>query len=108
MALALTRRLSGELVDDVAIAAGITASRPSGRQPCETTVMTGSPETTAPTAPSACTASSRMSACVPGRRPPAAIPPTSGVRSRASFSLVRNGPTGNVKGSTSSATSPGS
>ena len=71
-------------------------------------MKTGGPETTAPTAPSLCTASSRISACAPGRPPPAAIPPTSGTRSCASFRLVRNDPAGNVKGSTSSATSPGS
>jgi hypothetical protein len=86
----------------------ITASCPIGRQPCETTVKTPGPETTAPTAPSLCTASSRISACAPGRPPPAAIPPTSGTRSCASFRLVRNDPAGKVKGSTSSATSPGS
>ena len=56
---ALERRLSGERVDVLPSQRVITDSRPIGRQPCETTVRTGSPETTAPTAPSAYTASSR-------------------------------------------------
>ena len=91
-AQALERRLSGELVDDVALAAGdhgLASDRPAAlRDDGED----GQPRDDGADGALRVHSSPWMSACAPGRRPPTAIPPTSGTRSCASFSPVRNGP----------------
>ncbi len=80
----------------------MTKGRPTGRQPCETTLCTRtSPETRAATAPVAYTSGPRISRFCSGPKPPLAIPPMTRRPGESSLSRSISTSAGKLKGSAS-------